>query len=66
MVIRCAYRSEEDDFYCWKYGIWYPSIDCAYRVKFNTFRGCAGCNQGKMNLKTHEWNLRKMKWPFKE
>lgn len=64
-MIRCSFKAEEDDFYCWKYQIWYPSVDCAYRVKFKTFKGCLNCNQGHLNLKAHRWDLRKAKWPLK-
>ena len=43
----------EDDFYCLRYSVWYPSLDCAYRTKFRTAPGCLNCDQGRFNLKRH-------------
>ena len=46
-------REAEDDFYCLRYRVWYPSIDCAYRTRFRTCPGCDNCEQGRFNLKRH-------------
>ena len=46
-------RDVEDDFYCLRYRVWYPSIDCAVRTKYRTSKGCAKCEQGRFNLKRH-------------
>ena len=44
-------RSPEDDFFCVKYGVWYPMRDCNYRVLHRTFEGCVSCFQGRINLR---------------
>jgi hypothetical protein len=46
-----GYRSPDDDFYCEKYGIWYPLRDCNLRVAQRTFEGCVNCFQGRVNLR---------------
>ena len=51
--LKCSYRPAGADFYCWKYGVWYSLLDCCFRHAFRTFSGCAGCGQGRMNLKQH-------------
>ncbi|HXV77916.1 MAG TPA: hypothetical protein VD788_16515 [Candidatus Polarisedimenticolaceae bacterium] len=50
---RGKYRAPEDDFYCLRYGVWYPSIDCAFRTRYRTAPGCRDCEQGRFNLKRH-------------
>ncbi len=50
-VIRCAYRPEGSDFYCWKYGVWYNLMDCCNRHDERTYSGCADCGQGRGNLR---------------
>ena len=52
-VLKCAYRPDDANFFCWKYGVWYNVLDCCYRHDLKTFAGCAGCGQGEGNLKTH-------------
>ncbi len=47
----CSFRSPEDDFFCEKYGVWYPIGDCNYRVLHRTFEGCVDCFQGRINLR---------------
>ena len=49
----------EDDFFCLRYGVWYPSLDCAYRTKFQTAPGCLDCDQGRFNLKRHSARLQR-------
>ena len=51
-------REPEDDFYCLRYRLWYPSLDCAFRTKFRTCPGCLNCEQGRFNLKRHADALR--------
>jgi hypothetical protein len=48
---REGYRAPEDDFFCEKYGVWYPRIDCNYRVANATYEGCVDCFQGRVNLR---------------
>jgi hypothetical protein len=49
----CSQRDPEDDFFCLRFGVWYPSVDCAYRTLHRTCPGCADCEQGRFNLKRH-------------
>ena len=51
-------RAVEDDFFCLRYRVWYPSIDCAFRTRFHTSEGCLRCDQGRFNLKRHAGVLR--------
>lgn len=51
--MRCSYRGPGDDFFCLRYGVWYPSFDCAVRTRFRTFQGCRECDQGRFNLRRH-------------
>jgi hypothetical protein len=44
-------RGPRDDFYCWKFQIWYPSEDCIHRHANRTYPACADCFQGRMNLR---------------
>ncbi len=53
VVLKCAYRPPDADFYCWRYGVWYNLMDCCYRHARRTFPGCAGCGQGRHNLKAN-------------
>ena len=46
-------RDPADDFFCLRYGVWYPSIDCAFRTYHATCDGCLDCVQGRFNLKRH-------------
>ena len=41
------------DFYCLRFRVWYPSSDCAFRTRFQTYDGCRNCDQGRFNLKRH-------------
>jgi len=49
----CKQREADDDFFCLRYQVWYPSFDCAIRTKFQTSPGCARCEQGRFNHKRH-------------
>ena len=42
-------KGPRDDFFCWKFRIWYPSEDCVYRHSNRTHPDCSGCFQGRMN-----------------
>jgi hypothetical protein len=50
---RYELREWRDDFLCLRYQVRYPSIDCAFRTKFDTSPGCRQCDQGRFNLKRH-------------
>jgi hypothetical protein len=54
--------SAEDDFFCLRYRVWYPSMDCAIRTRFQTSPGCLRCDQGRFNLKRHSSALRGFRW----
>ncbi len=56
-------READDDFFCLRYEVWYPSRDCAVRTKFKTCGGCLDCDQGRFNLKRHHAALRRAKPP---
>jgi len=53
-ILKCSYRPPDADFYCWKYGVWYNIIDCCYRHARQTYPGCAGCGQGRNNLRANQ------------
>jgi hypothetical protein len=55
-------RSADDDFFCLRYRIWYPSFDCAIRTQFRTSEGCLRCDQGRFNLKRHAAAVRGIRW----
>ena len=48
-----------DDFWCLRFGVPYPSIDCAFRTLYRTCPGCLNCEQGRFNLKRHRATLRR-------
>ena len=56
--MRRGWRGPGDDFFCLRFGVWYPSVDCAYRTRDRTCPGCLGCDQGRFNLKRHAASLR--------
>jgi hypothetical protein len=47
------YRCAEDDFFCLRFQVWYPSLDCAVRTRYRTAPGCRDCEQGRFNFKRH-------------
>ena len=55
---RGSFKGAEDDFFCLRFGVWYPSVDCAYRTLYRTCPGCFDCEQGRFNLKRHRASLR--------
>ncbi len=54
----CSYREHGDDFFCLRYQVWYASMDCAVRTRFQTSPGCTRCEQGRFNLKRHADTLK--------
>lgn len=61
-AMRHTHRGPDDDFFCLRYQVWYPSFDCAIRTKFRTSPGCLCCQQGRFNLRRHEHALPRGKW----
>jgi len=57
-------RDVEDNFYCLRFRVWYPSFDCAIRTRFRTCPSCLDCEQGRFNLKRHDSELSQMRRPF--
>lgn len=57
-------RLAGDDFFCLRYQIWYTSIDCAYRTRFQSAPGCLRCEQGRFNEKRHSQSLIKIRFPL--
>ena len=55
------HKDAEDDFFCLRFRVWYPSIDCAYRTRFTTCPACANCDQGRFNLKRHRATLARLR-----
>jgi len=56
-MLKCSYRPPDSDFYCWRFKIWYNTLDCAYRTHHRSFDGCRHCSQGDFNLKTRRHDL---------
>ncbi|MGD8376363.1 MAG: hypothetical protein PVF68_09490 [Acidobacteriota bacterium] len=50
--LSCSHRAPDDDFFCEKFGVWYPLADCNYRVLNRTYEGCVRCFQGRVNLRS--------------
>lgn len=46
-----APRRSGDDFFCWKYQLWYSMKDCVFRHGWRTTEICATCEQGAANMK---------------
>jgi len=44
-------RGPRDDFFCWKFGVWYNMQDCVRRHAWRTTAECAECSQGCGNLR---------------
>ncbi|MGH9866731.1 MAG: hypothetical protein ACREAA_01005 [Candidatus Polarisedimenticolia bacterium] len=47
-------RGPQDDFFCYKYQVWYRVADCVYRGQHKTFPGCVNCFQGLLNIRSRE------------
>ena len=56
-MLKCSYRPADADFYCWRFKIWYNTLDCAYRTRYRTFDGCSRCAQGDFNLSARRKDL---------
>jgi hypothetical protein len=56
-MLKCSYRPADADFYCWRFKIWYNTLDCAYRTRYRTFDGCSDCTQGDFNLASRRKDL---------
>ena len=61
-MLKCSFRPGDADFYCWRFKLWYNSLDCAFRTRHRTFEGCAGCNQGSFNLKSRARDLQALRY----
>lgn len=44
-------RGPRDDFYCWKFRVWYNMKDCVFRHHWQTNPDCTECGQGAANLR---------------
>ncbi|NJN65071.1 MAG: hypothetical protein HC882_09455 [Acidobacteria bacterium] len=44
-------RGSDENFYCWKYQLWYSLRDCVFRHGWKTTEVCASCEQGASNMK---------------
>lgn len=42
-------RGPHDDFFCWKFHVWYALRDCVFRHHYRTHPECADCEQGAAN-----------------
>ena len=60
--VRQAGRTPGDDFFCLRYQVWYASLDCAVRTRYETSPGCLQCDQGRFNLRRHRQGLRRARF----
>jgi hypothetical protein len=63
-VVGGGARDVEDDFFCLRFKVWYPSFDCAIRTRHRTCPGCRDCEQGRFNLKRHASALARLRRPL--
>jgi hypothetical protein len=61
--MRVVRRDPEDDFFCLRFEVWYPSLDCAVRTRFQTCPSCRDCEQGRFNAKRHVAALHRFRLP---
>jgi hypothetical protein len=61
-MLKCSFRPPDADFYCWRFKIWYNTLDCAYRTRHRTFSGCEHCAQGEYNLKARRRELQSVRY----
>lgn len=54
----------EDDFFCLRFRVAYPSFDCAVRTRYQTCPSCRNCEQGRFNLKRHGAVLAQLRRPL--
>lgn len=64
--MRDSHRGPDDDFFCLRFEVWYPSFDCAVRTRFRTCASCENCDQGRFNMKRHGTALRITRVPLCE
>ena len=64
LVAGAGRRGIEDDFYCLRFRVWYPSFDCAFRTRYRTCPSCRDCEQGRFNLKRHAPELAQLRRRF--
>lgn len=57
-----GFRGPRDDFFCWKFRVWYNLGDCVFRHHFQTNRHCAECEQGASNLEMLGTQPKKPRW----
>ncbi len=57
-MLKCSYRPPDADFYCWRFKVWYNTLDCAFRTKHHTYPGCTRCSQGDFNLRERARDLK--------
>lgn len=55
-------RTADDDFYCWKYRIWYNRRACIHRHYWQTTSACADCPQGASHLRLLETPPKRARW----
>jgi len=65
LIARGGRRGTEDDFFCLRFRVWYPSFDCAIRTRYRTCPSCRDCEQGRFNLKRHASRLAQERRPFR-
>ncbi len=61
--MRGGTKFPSDDFFCWRYQVWYNSLDCATRTHFRTAPGCRDCTQGDRNLEQRRDQVENIHWP---
>ncbi len=61
-MLKCSYRPQDADFYCWRFKIWYNTLDCAFRTRHHTYEGCSRCSQGDFNLKMRARDLQSSRY----
>jgi hypothetical protein len=55
-------RGSRDDFFCWRFRVWYNLRDCNFRHHFQTHALCADCEQGAANLEASPGVPQKPRW----
>jgi hypothetical protein len=56
-------RSGDDDFFCLRFQLWYPSRDGAIRTRYRTCDACLDCDQGRFNARRHAADLACYRFP---
>jgi len=50
-LVQNGHRGPGDDFFCWKFRVWYNLEDCVFRHTYRTTPECAACGQGASNTR---------------